>query len=134
MLAGVQQMAVRKFKFMLFLLLSSSSATASDSDNVKIENNLSACISISDVKKNTEEEIPVISFYLHVNKSIAECGCKSALGAYTVLSQLAGYNSYILGGKVGLSESGHKQVPLSAEHNLVDKKMLVVGFSCAQAD
>lgn len=126
-------MAVRKFSFILLLFVASC-ATASGLDTVNLNNQLSACVEINGVKITTEGRIPVLSFDLKLNKPISECGCKSALGAYTVFSQMEGYQSYIIGGKMTLKKSEHKYLPLSAEQSLIDKRILEVNLSCAQPD
>lgn len=126
-------MAVRKFKF-IFLLLVSSCVTASDTGSVNIDNQLSECIIPTDIKMSSEAKIPILSFYLQMNGSLAKCGCKSALGAYTVFAEMEDYKSYVIGGKVAFAKSEYKYLPLSAEHSLVDKKKLIVSLSCAQPD
>lgn len=126
-------MAAQKFNFM-FLLFVSSCATASNTEPVKLNNQLSACIATTNMKISMEGRIPVLSFDLQMIKHLGECGCKSALGSYTVYSQMEEYTSYIIGGKAGFAKSAHKYLPLAAEQNLIDKRKLIVDFSCAQPD
>lgn len=126
-------MAAQRFK-LIFILLVSSCAAANDLDAIKINNHLSACTAISKTEISTKNEIPVLRFDLEVKKPIAECGCKSALGYYTVHTANEAYKSYVLGGKIGLMTSGRKALPLAAEPRLINKKKLVVDISCAQPD
>lgn len=126
-------MAARRFNLVTALFISSC-AVASDQESIEVNNKLSKCISIVKTEVSRESEIPALSFELEVHKPIAECGCKSALGSYSVYSSNEGYRSYIIGGKIGFLTSSHKQLPLSAERNLINKKELVVEFSCAQPD
>lgn len=126
-------MAALKFSFILLLSVVSC-ATASGLEPVNFNNQLSACVEINGMKITTEGRIPVLSFDLKMNKPISECGCKSALGAYTVFSKMEEYQSYIIGGKVAFKTSEHKYLPLSAEQSLIDKKLLEVNLSCAQPD
>ena len=129
-------MAVQKFKYIILLLMCScASANSVDIVNtVKIDNQLSQCITATHIKIDKEGKIPILSFDLRIDKDIAECGCKSALGSYTVYTQMDGYKSYIIGGKVGFVKSGKKSLPLSSEQKLIGKRELIVGFSCAQPD
>lgn len=107
---------------------------ANDSDAIKINNQLSACMSIIDTKISTESEIPALHFDLKINKPIAECGCKSALGSYAVHAFSEEYESYVLGGKIALMTSEHKILPLSTEQRLIVDKKLIIELSCAQPD
>jgi len=126
-------MVARKFRYIILFLVSSC-ATANSADTLTIDNQLSQCISIADTKVDTEGKIPVLSFHLQIDKHIAECGCKSALGSYTVFSQREEYTSFIIGGKVGFSKTEEKYLPLAADQKLIDKRKIVVRFSCAQPD
>jgi len=126
-------MVARKFSFIAFLLVVSC-ATANEQSLVKLNNQLSACISVSDMQILTDSRIPTLSFNVKIKKSIAKCGCKSALGAYSVFSQMTEYQSYIIGGKISFAKSEHKYLPLSAEQSLINKKKLEVIFSCSRPD
>ena len=107
---------------------------ASETDNVKIDNLLSACVSITHAQVTNKQVAPMLTFELDVLKPISECGCKSALGSYVVYFLGDGYESYLLGGKVGLVKPGYRNLPLAAEKNLIYQKQLNVRFSCAQPD
>jgi hypothetical protein len=132
MLKGGQLMVVRNFNLILIILVSSY-AIANESDVIRINNQLSACISVANKAITKEGIISVFSFDLEVEKPIAECGCKSALGSYAVYSS-TNYTSYIIGGKVGFMTSARKYLPLSVEENLINKRELIIEFSCAQPD
>jgi hypothetical protein len=131
MLKGGQLMVVRNFNLILIILVSSC-AIANESDVIRINNQLSACISVANKAITKEGIISVFSFDLEVEKPIAECGCKSALGSYAVYSSTKDYTSYIIGGKVGFMTSARKYLPLSVEENLINKRELIIEFSCAQ--
>lgn len=133
MSTGELPMAAQKYKF-IFVFLVSSCAVANDSDSININNQLSSCITVTNTAVSENSEIPVLSFDLKVDKPISECGCKSALGAYTVYTIYGDYKSYILGGKIGFIASSHKLLPLSAEKRLINKKKLAIELSCAQPD
>ena len=118
----------------VFTFLVSSCAVASDSNAIRIGNQLSACTAITNTEISAESGIPVLLFDLRVNKPIAECGCKSALASYAVYASTDEYMSYILGGKIGFMASARKLLPLSAEQKLINKRELVIEFSCARPD
>ena len=124
-------MVAQKFKF-LILLLVASCLSASEIDSVKIENHLSSCIAFTDMNRDVVSKIPVLSLYSQISRPIAECGCKSALGTYSIFSQLEGYRFYIISGQVSFVESELKYLPLSPEQKLISGKKLVVSFSCSQ--
>jgi hypothetical protein len=133
MLKGGQLMVVRIFNLILIVLVSSC-AIANESDVIKINNQLSACISVANKAITKEGMISVFSFDLEVEKPIAECGCKSTLGSYAVYSSTKDYASYIIGGKVGFMTSARKYLPLSVEESLINKGELIIEFSCARPD
>lgn len=126
-------MAGRKFSFILLLALTSC-ATANESPQVNINNQLKACADISALEVSAQGKIPTLSFDLKLNKPISECGCKSALGTFTVFSLKEDYKSYLLSGKVALMKSERKSLPLSAEQNLIQSGKVTVDFSCALPD
>ncbi|THB62952.1 MAG: DUF2195 family protein [Gammaproteobacteria bacterium] len=119
---------------LMFVFFASSCAAAKQPDKIEINNNLSACTYITNTKISTENDIPLLSFDLKIDKPISECGCKSAQGAYTVYTYTENYKSYILGGKIVLMASKHKSLPLSADKNLIDNRKLIIEFSCSQPD
>jgi hypothetical protein len=133
MSTGEPPMAARKYKF-IFVFLVSSCAVANDSDSINISNQLSSCITATNTAVTEDSEIPIFSFDLKMDKPISECGCKSALAAYTIYTISGDHKSYILGGKVGFIASSRKFLPLSAEKKLIHKKKLVIELSCAQPD
>lgn len=127
-------MVVRKLESALLLLLASG-VSADSRDTPEIENHISACVALSGVEKRTEPSgLQVLGLRVGITQSLAECGCKSALVAYTVFAKMDGYRSYIIGGKLLLAQSGTKQLPLSADPDLINDKPLAVSFSCAQPD
>ena len=126
-------MAERKFNLILLLLLTSC-ATAHESPQVTINNHLNACAEIGALEVSAQGNIPTVSFDLKINTPIAECGCKSALGTFTVFAVKEDYKSHLLSGKVALMKSGTKVLPLSAEKNLLNSGKLEIDFSCALPD
>jgi hypothetical protein len=138
MLMGGQKMAARKFSFILLLFVVSCT-TASGQEPVKLNNTLSHCVEISGMKITAEGKIPVLSFDLKVNKSIGECGCKSAVGSYTVYAIRKGhelgapeeYKLLLIHGDVSLRSSEHKYLPLAAEQWLINKEKLEVEICCS---
>lgn len=125
-------MAGLKFSFLVFLLLPLTAA-ASD-EKIDINNRLSQCSEIRNPKIVTEGSVPVLSFDLVLKESIADCGCKSALGAFSVYAQRGGTESYLINGKVALGKEGKTLIPVAADNNLISAARLMVSFSCAQPD
>ncbi|MGV8838364.1 DUF2195 family protein [Cellvibrio sp.] len=125
-------MAALKFSFLAFFLMPLV-VLASD-EKIDIKNQLSQCSEIRNPKLVTEGSVPVLSFDLVLKDSIADCGCKSALGAFSVYAQRDSYLSHLISGKVVLNNSGKKNIPVAADNSLVSSTRLDVSFSCAQPD
>jgi hypothetical protein len=123
----------KMMKALLFFLVLSS-VIVSSSHAMTIRNHLSACISVTNTKISTDGYIPVVSFDLGIHKPLAYCGCKSALGNYSVYSSIEDNQFYIIGGKINFLIPEQKRLPLSAEKNLIKEGELIVEFSCAQPD
>lgn len=126
-------MAGRRFS-LVFILLISACATANGSRHITVQSDLAECATIENKKILKKGAFPVLSYDLKVHKSIAECGCKSALGVYSVYYLGDGFKSHIMSGKVGFLDSSPKEVPLSAEERLISNRDLIVEFSCALPD
>ena len=126
-------MVVQKFQCVLALLIGVSSIAKADGV-VLINNQLSVCTKISDSKIVKDTAIPMLSFNIQLKDSIADCGCKSALGLFSVSSKRDSYTSFLLSGKVALETSGNKTIPLAADYALIDRSDLEVSFACAQPD
>lgn len=127
-------MVARKPEFALLLFLASC-ASADGGDIPELENHVSACVTLSGIEKRTGQGgLEVLGLRVDITRSLAECGCKSALGTYTVFAKMDGYRSYIIGGKLVLAQSGTKLLPLSADPDLIRNKPLAISFSCAQPD
>lgn len=125
-------MAGLKFSFLVFLLLPLT--TAASDEKIDINNQLSQCSEIHNPKLVTDGSVPVLSFDLVLKESIADCGCKSALGAFSVYAQRGGAESHLINGRVALGKEGKKFIPVAADNNLISAARLMVSFSCAQPD
>lgn len=125
-------MAGLKFSFLVFLLLPLT--TAASDEKIDINNQLSQCSEVHNPKLVTDGSVPVLSFDLVLKESIADCGCKSALGAFSVYAQRGGAESHLINGKVALGKEGKKFIPVAADNNLISAARLMVSFSCAQPD
>lgn len=127
-------MVGQKSSMVALFLCISSCAQSLESELVKIENNLSSCLSLTNSKIVKNEKVPILSVDLHVDKLIAECGCKSALGEYAIYSSKGDYRSYLIGGKITLLTSGIKYVPVSTDYGLINSGTLELSLSCARPD
>jgi hypothetical protein len=123
-------MAVLKFSILAIFLLASC-ASAENLNKVTFNNQLNNCISISNKTITNENLIPIVCFDLNIIKPIGECGCKSALGSYTVFLNNDDYKSFILGGKVILLKSGKKYLPITSEKSLINNKDILINISCS---
>lgn len=123
---------VLKFSLLVAFLLSLT-AVASDGA-VDINNQLSQCSEIKGPKLMLKGSVPVMSFNLVLKDTIADCGCKSALGAFSVYAQRDSYESFLISGNVALEKEGKKIIPVAADKNLLKSAHLSVSFTCAQPD
>lgn len=126
-------MVIQRFS-LIFSILASSCVFANDLENIEIRNELSQCVILKNLSFSKENKIPVFNFDLDLNKYISECGCKSALGFYSVYAFDENRESYLMGGKVRFLTSSHKSIPISAEKNIIGGRKLVVEFTCARPD
>ena len=118
---------------LIFSVLLASCATAKEEAPV-INNQLAECVEVSHVKMDKLENVPVMLLDLNVKTPISACGCKSALGIFSVYAMRQGYKSPLISGKVGLTKSGAKYLPLATEKELLGLGRLEVSFSCALPD
>lgn len=125
-------MAGLKYSFLIFFLVSLA-AVASD-EKIDIKNKLSQCSEIHNPKLVVEGSVPVLAFDLVLKESIADCGCKSALGAFSVYAQRDAYQTQLIAGKVALGKNGRKTIPVAADNSLISAAHLTVSFACAQPD
>lgn len=125
-------MAAQKFKLLAVFLFSLTAMA--DDGKVDVNNQLSLCSEINNPTLITKGVVPILSFDLVVKDTIADCGCKSALGAFSVYAQRDSYESFLISGNVALEKGGKKSIPVAADKNLIKSARLRVKFSCAQPD
>lgn len=125
-------MAAREFSLLAFLLV--SLPVVAGGEKIDIKNQLSQCSEIHNPILAVDGNVPVLSFELILKESIADCGCKSALGAFSVYALRDSYQSHLISGKVALGKEGKKYIPVAADNSLVASARLKVSFSCAQPD
>lgn len=125
-------MVERKYSLIFSVLL--ASCVVAKEEAPVINNQLAECVEINSVASDKQNSIPVMSFDLNVKSPISACGCKSALGAFSVYALREGYKSYLIGGKIGLAKAGKKYLPLATDKGLVGQGKLEVNFSCALPD
>jgi hypothetical protein len=99
---------------------------------IAVNNQLSQCSEINNSKLITKGVVPTFSFELVLKDTIADCGCKSALGAFSVYARRYSYESFLIGGKVSLEKEGKKIIPVAADKNLIKSARLSVSVSCVQ--
>lgn len=127
-------MLAELLRFMVVAFFLVSSIAAASDENIDINNQLSQCSEIHNPKLVTDGSVPVLSFDLVLKESIADCGCKSALGVFSVYVQSGSAESYLIGGKVALGKEGKKFIPVAADNNLISAARLMVSFSCARPE
>lgn len=117
-----------------FLMCVSAAAIALDTNQLELSNGLAGCSELKGFYILDNSPVPVIAVDVVLKKSIAECGCKSALGTFSVYADRGDYSSYLLGGKINLAVPGEKYLPLATDVKLLKSAKIEVTFACAQPD
>lgn len=121
-------------KFSLILLLFITSCASANNDKISFDNGLEKCINFSNITLVENTKIPLLLIDLEVVEPISGCGCKSALGEFTVTSLYDTYESYLITGKIPLLESGEKHIPISTDSTLIKNKQLNLKLNCSRPD
>lgn len=125
-------MAVQNHSLILLLLLSACSHVFNPA--VDINNNLSSCIKINSVNVIEEKNIPLAKIDYTAVKHLAECGCKSAINAYSSTLQMDGYDSPLISGKFVFPENSLLYLPVSTSKKMLGEYGLKLTFSCTDSD
>lgn len=139
---GGQPMAGLKNNMRLGLVLSLLSATqvhAGDAipainTSIKIDNHLSACIKISHQSSFEEHGIWFARIQYNQSTSIASCGCKSSISAYSSNWQTKDNKGFLMKGNLLFGKAGTIDLPLSMNPILTRQKTTMLTFSCAEAE
>ena len=107
---------------------------ANDSLNISIDNHLSKCINIKSTNLQSLNNTPSLNITYTEVKSIAECGCKSALASYTSHAVYDDYDSFLIGGKLSFTGKSETTIPVATAKNLIGNTGLKISFSCAEQD
>lgn len=122
---------MRNFFVCTALIASASLAYESQADPVIFQNELSGCLTIKMTKMSTDSNIVFANVAIILQKSISECGCKSALATYTSSVSRDGAQQTLQQGLLGLKSGGDKTLVLATEPALVASKQIKVGLACA---
>ncbi|GAA4359501.1 DUF2195 family protein [Kangiella marina] len=118
----------------LSLAVSSSSCTIAETitenkDVYTIENSLKACVSLAQKEApHTYNNTTLLLVDPTIHKSIAYCGCKSALAQYRVYSP----NQNIASGLLDFRSQEKVNLTLSNTTSLLNQDNITISLSCAQ--
>jgi hypothetical protein len=100
----------------------------------RLENSLDACVKIDQEASSWNGQLAVLELRYHMAKSTAECGCKSALSAYSSFAELSTGEQYMIGGTITLAGSDEVTLPLSIDRDLLGQSSLRVSLACERPE
>lgn len=118
-------------KLSAIAILLAGAACAAHADQVKFENELSACASVSLNKVFTESNVVLATTAVKLAKPIGDCRCLSALATYSSSVDRGGVRQVLQEGLVSLKTGGDKTFVLTTEPALVAGKTVTVTLGCA---
>ena len=103
--------------------------------DIRIENDLLACVAIRLDRQRPYENLIVANATFEVWKAVGNCGCKSAEIGYSVYALMDGHENYVIGGKVGAMQSRQALLVLSPDRRDDDpRRDIKLELSCARPD
>jgi len=135
-------MAAPKFEATLLLVLVGCAALNGNGQaggsvpavRYRLENHLSPCVVVEKENASWHGDLAVLEVRYNLAKSTGECGCKSALSAYSSYAELPGGERYLIGGALTLSGSDAVTSPLTADKDLLGDSAVRVSLGCETPD
>jgi hypothetical protein len=103
-------------------------------NETSIRNDLKSCVDLQPGQTEQVGNLVVLNAKITVNKSIADCGCKSALVSYRSYTKQEWGNSLLQSGVFGLLESSETKFVLASEKKLLSSGPTVLEISCASPE
>lgn len=100
----------------------------------RFENHLSTCVVVEKETATWRGDVAVLELRYDLAKSTGECGCKSALSAYSSYAELADGERYLIGGVLTLSGGDAVTLPLAADKDLLGDSAVRVSLGCETPD
>jgi hypothetical protein len=110
------------------------SGSGSAAVRYRLENQLSACVVIERETASWRGDIAVLELRYDLAKSTGECGCKSALSAYSSYAEFTDGERYLMGGALTLSGGDAMTLPLTADKDLLGDAAVRVSLGCEAPD
>lgn len=98
---------------------------------LRVSNALSACVNIHITDTSIHNNMVLASTTFQLNKSIAECGCRSALVGYDSMTSVNTAAQVLQKGLIGVNRSGNKTLVLASEQTLIADREILLQFHCA---
>lgn len=132
---AVERMMARLAAACLPALLAAAPAASQAAGPVDIRNDLAQCVQVQPGLRSIENGLVLQQLTLQVDKSIGQCGCKSALAAYRATVTLdGGTQSFTQSGVFPIMKSGTRVLPLASDPQVVGDRAMAMTLSCAPAD
>lgn len=128
-------LSCKHFFALLAFLFFMGSATALPS-SVAMKNYISSCIEFGALDSVLIGSTPMISTSVKVKANVGVCGCKSAVGLYSVYLGEPNRSLRLIEGIIATKflKSGDIQLPVALTANIAEGKKLTVTFSCQPPD
>lgn len=108
------------------------STTVQAAGPIQIENALAQCVTLQPGARVAADQQVVTQARVDVKKSIAECGCKSAIATYTSEVVLDGdHRSFLQRGAIVIKASGPQSLTLASSAQLLGERPVVLSLACA---
>jgi hypothetical protein len=108
---------------------------AASAADIRIENDLPACVAIHLDRLRPYENLIVANAAFEMWKAVGNCGCKSAEIGYSVYALVDGHENFVIAGKVGAMQSRQALLVLSPDRRDDDpRRDIKLELSCARPD
>jgi hypothetical protein len=101
---------------------------------VDLKNNLSGCIKIMGHSESAKEFFVYSRISYEKVKMIGDCGCTSALGAYTAYITENELQIWLASGKVSFNDQSVLLLPVATDYRIIRNRPVTIELSCADPD
>lgn len=125
---------VNNLVYALILTFFAAAKSFATANEISIRNDLKICVDLQLGQTEQVGNLVVLNSKITVKKSIADCGCKSALASYRSYAKREWGNSFLQSGVFGLLESSETKFVLASEKKLLLSSPTILEISCASPE
>ncbi|NJD08535.1 MAG: DUF2195 family protein [Methylococcaceae bacterium] len=131
LLTGARVNNIRYVFILTGFMAANCFATANEAS---IRNDLKGCVDLQPGQTEQVGNLVVLNAKITINKSIADCGCKSALVTYRSYTKQEWGNRLLQSGVFGLRESTETKFVLASEKKLLSSGPTILEISCSSPE